>query len=122
MAEKELTVEQRKLDVDLWVIALISVAVLAVYIILQNQFVAVVTDSDINILLRVLLGAAVQFGLSVLLCSLYFVPYIIFMMSTGPDNKLFTFSVCLDNARGIIKRFSLKHYWRYYNRPCLGLL
>lgn len=111
MAKKELTVEQRKLDADLWVIALISVAVLAVYMMLQNQFVAVITDSDINILLRVLLGAAVQFGLaglgvvvvsifrkesllayglnkkgaglSVLLCSLCFVPYIIFMMSTG---------------------------------------
>jgi len=64
MAKKELTVEQRKLDGDLWVIALISVAVLAVYMMLQNQFVAVVTDSDINILLRVLLGAAVQFGLA----------------------------------------------------------
>lgn len=111
IANSELTMEQRKLDVDLWVIALISFGVLGIYMFLQNQFVSIVKDSSINILLRVLLGAAIQFGLaglgivavsvfrrenlfayglnkkraalSVFLCSLCFVPNIIFMLSTG---------------------------------------
>lgn len=111
MAKKEMTLEQRKLDVDLWVIALISFAVLGIYMSLQNQFVTVVNDSSINILLRVIMGAVFQFGLaglgivvvsifrkeniltyglikkravvSILLCTLCFTPYIIFMLSTG---------------------------------------
>lgn len=102
--------EQRKTDVDLWAIALISFVVLGIYMVLQNQFIAFVKDSSINILLRVLWSAAFQFGLaglgivmvsiirkenllayglnrkgavlSVFLCSLCFVPYIIFMLST----------------------------------------
>lgn len=111
MTKKELTIEQRKLDVDLWAIALISFVVLGIFMFFQNQFIAVVKDSSINILLRVLLGAAFQFGLaglgivsvlifrkenlltyglnkkgvvlSVFLCSLCFVPNIVFMLSTG---------------------------------------
>lgn len=110
MAKKELTMEQRKLDVDLWLIALISFAVLGIYMAVQNQFTAVVKDSDIHILLRVFFGAAFQFGLaglgivavsifrkenlfayglnkkrailSIFLCSLCFIPYIAFMLFT----------------------------------------
>lgn len=108
---KDLSLEQRKTDVDLWAIALISFVVLGIYMVFQNQFIAFVKDSSINILLRVLWSAAFQFGLaglgivmvsmirkenlltyglnrkgavlSVILCSLCFVPYMIFMLSTG---------------------------------------
>ncbi|MGF7142013.1 hypothetical protein HNQ56_000423 [Anaerotaenia torta] len=111
MTKKELTLEQRKVDVDLWIIAIISLAVLVIYTALQDQFVMVIKNNDINILLRVLLGAVFQFGLaglgivvvsifrkenlltyglnkkgaglSIVLCSLCFVPYIVYMLSTG---------------------------------------
>lgn len=111
MAKKELTVEQKKSDADLWIIVLISFFILGIYIGFQNQIAAVIKNDSIHILLRVLLGAAFQFGLaglgitvvsiirkenftdyglnkegailSVALCSLCFVPYILFMLYTG---------------------------------------
>lgn len=135
MAKKELTVEQRKLDVDLWIIALISFAVLGIYMILQNQFVEVVKDSSINILLRVILGAAFQFGLaglgiavvmifrkenildyglnkkravlSVLLCSLCFVPYIGFMLSTGQITSYLPFQSVWTTQDVLSSRFPI---------------
>ncbi len=111
MAKKQLSEEQRKLEADLWAIALISLGILGVYLFFQNQVAAVIKDSGIHILLRVLLGAVFQFGLagfgivvvaifrkenllsyglnkkravlSVFLCSLCFVPYLVFMLLTG---------------------------------------
>lgn len=135
MGKKELTVEQRKLDVDLWIIALISFAVLGIYMILQNQFVAVVKDSSFNILLRVILGAAFQFGLaglgiavvmifrkenildyglnkkravlSILLCSLCFVPYIGFMLSTGQITSYLPFQSVWTTQDVLSSRFPI---------------
>ncbi|MFT3983057.1 MAG: hypothetical protein QM697_04075 [Lachnospiraceae bacterium] len=111
MTKKQLSEEQRKLEADLWAIALISLGILGVYIFFQNQVAAVIKDSGIHILLRVLLGAVFQFGLagfgivvvaifrkenllayglnkkraflSIFLCSLCFVPYLVFMLLTG---------------------------------------
>lgn len=111
MARKQLTIEQRKLDVDLWIIAFASLVMLGMYMFFQNQIVAVIKDSNIHILLRVLLGAMFQFGLAglgitvvsivrrekfsafglnkkgvVLSCalsSLCFIPYIVFLLFTG---------------------------------------
>jgi hypothetical protein len=107
---KKLTIEQRKLELDLWAIALTSFAVLGIYMAFQDQIVTIIRDSSTNILLRVLFGAAFQFGLaglgitivsilrkenllayglnkksmllSVVLCSLCFVPYFVFILLT----------------------------------------
>ena len=111
MKKKEkLTIEQKKLDADLWIIAIISIAVLGIWMVFQNQLVTIMKDNTVNILLRVLVGAAFQFGiaglgivivaiirkenlltyglkkkgtiLSILLCALCFAPNIIFVLGT----------------------------------------
>lgn len=111
MAKKELTPEQKRLDIDLWIIVIAALVVLGIYVVFQSQINTLMRDSEQNILLRVLLGAAFQFGLaglgitivsivrkesflsyglrvkgaipSIVLCSLCFVPYIIFMFATS---------------------------------------
>lgn len=111
MAKTKLTIEQKKLDTDIWVIVITSLAILGGYLLCQNQFRAFVQDDSINILWRVILAALVQFGIaglgisivsiirkesflshglrkegafhSIILCSLCFVPYIIFVVATG---------------------------------------
>ncbi len=111
MAKKELSVEQRRLDTDLWIIIITSLAALGLYIVLQTQITTFFKDNSINVLFRVFLAAVFQFSLaglgisivsvfrkegflshglrkkgvvlSLFLCSLCFVPYIIFAVVTG---------------------------------------
>ena len=61
-----LTAERKKkLDIDLWIIFLISAVVLGLYSVLGNHIVQVINDSSINIVLRVLfVGGIFQFGLA----------------------------------------------------------
>lgn len=105
MAKKELTSVQRKLDTDLWIILIASLAVLGTYIAFQSPLSAFFQNSEQSILFRILLAAAFQFGLaglgisivtivrkesflsyglrkkniiiSIVLCSLCFVPTIV---------------------------------------------
>ena len=111
MAKKELTLEQKRLDIDLWIIVIATLVVMGIYVVFQSQINTIMRDSEQSILLRVLLGAGFQFGLaglgitivsivrkesflsyglrvkgaipSIVLCSLCFVPYIIFMFATS---------------------------------------
>jgi hypothetical protein len=111
LAKKELTVEQKKADIDLWIIIIISLVALGIYLFLQEQIVSVVNDKNVHILLRVLATAAFQFALaglgivvvaifrkenffsyglraqgtilSICLSALCFVPHIVFMALTG---------------------------------------
>jgi hypothetical protein len=119
LAKKELTFEQKKVDIDWWVIIIISLVTLGIYSFLQGQIVSVVNDKNVHILLRVLVGAAFQFGLagfgivvvaifrkenlfsyglkaqgtilSICLCALCFVPYLIFMALTGEIDSYLPF-------------------------------
>ena len=119
MAKKELTPGQKRLDTDLWIILVVSLAALGIYIAFQNQISAFSRSSEQNILLRVLLPAVFQFGLaglgisivsiirkesflsyglrrknaitSTVLCSSCFIPYIIFTFATGQFNGYFPF-------------------------------
>lgn len=59
--------EQRKkqLDTDLWIIAIVSFLMLAIYIIFNQKINDIVYDTSINIVLRVLfVGGIFQFGLA----------------------------------------------------------
>lgn len=59
--------EQRKkqLDADIWIIAIVSLIILGIYMTFGNQINAIVWDSSINIVLRVLfVGGIFQFGLA----------------------------------------------------------
>jgi len=110
MAKDGVAPEKKRLSIDLWVIALVSLAVLGIGIVLQSQLRTFAKDSEINILLRVLCAALLQFGLaglgitivsivrkesfrsyglqakgaipSIIFCVLCFVPHLIFMFAT----------------------------------------
>ena len=64
MGKNARTLEQKKLDIDLWIIVISSLLVLGVYIGFQDQIMPVVRDDGVNILLRVLIAASLQFGLA----------------------------------------------------------
>lgn len=64
MIKEKLTAEQKRLDVDLWIIAIISIATLMLYIVFNNHIIAVLKNNSIHVLLRVLLGATFQFGIA----------------------------------------------------------
>lgn len=110
MVKGALTAEQKKLDVDLWVILITTGLAFGVIMAFQDRFYSVMKDEQVHILLRTLLTAVCQFciaglgisivsiyrkesfrshGLkrkgmiqSILLCVLCFIPYIIFAIVT----------------------------------------
>jgi hypothetical protein len=56
---------KKKLDVDLWIIAIVSVLILVVYSVWNKSINEIVYNSSINIVLRVLfIGGLFQFGLA----------------------------------------------------------
>ena len=64
MAKKQLSLEQKKLDTDMWIIALITFGVFLCYSVMGNQLMAYVKDSENSVLSRLLLNAIVQFGVA----------------------------------------------------------
>lgn len=111
MKKAELTVEQKRADIDLYIIIAATIAVLGFYIGFQNMLNDFSENAQIHILLRTAAIALVQFGiaglgitivsvlrkqsfpgyglkikgsgLSILLCVLVFIPNIIFLFATG---------------------------------------
>ena len=111
LAKKELSSEQKRLDIDLWIIVSVSLLVLGAYIAFQNPITTFTLNREQNILLRVLLAAVFQFGLaglgisivsivrnecflayglrkkgaitSIVLSILCFIPYTILTFATG---------------------------------------
>jgi len=105
------TAAQKRLDADLWIIILTTVLVLAGYMPFQGTIDSFINNKGIHILLRLFVAAAFQFGLaglgitivsilrkepfrthglrakgtllSIALCTLSYVPYIIFTLATG---------------------------------------
>lgn len=108
--KSKLTTMQKKMDTDIWIICILSLGVFWVYMALGKQLMEYAT-SDHPVLLRLLLSAAVQFGLaglgicivcvyrkerfslfglvkkhmilSILGTGLCFVPYIIYIAVSG---------------------------------------
>ena len=64
MAKKLLSAEQKRLDTDIWIIALITLCVFLCYAATGKQMMNYVTNSDISIIPRLLLNAGVQFGIA----------------------------------------------------------
>ena len=64
MKKQQLSAEQKRLDIDLWIIALVTLGVFLLYAALGNQLNDFVTDSSISVVPRLLLNAAVQFGVA----------------------------------------------------------
>ena len=64
MNKKQLTAEQKRLDVDLWIILLVTVGVFVAYASLGRQIIGIVTDQSFSIVFRLLLLACIQFGVA----------------------------------------------------------
>jgi len=64
MAKKPLSLEQKRLDIDLWIIALVTLGVFFGYAIMGNQLMEYVKNSEIPVVPRLLVSAAVQFGVA----------------------------------------------------------
>lgn len=108
--KENLTAEQKRLDTDLWIIVLATLLVLGIYFVFQNQIYTVSKNTNIHLLLRILILAFFQFGLaglgisivlmnrkesfqshglrlkgalpSIVLSVLCFIPYILFLIVT----------------------------------------
>lgn len=64
MARKPLTIEQKKADIDLYIIIAITVPVLMIYMAFQNQISAFAKNPEVHVLLRTLVMACMQFGVA----------------------------------------------------------
>ncbi len=110
-AKKTLTEEQKKLDIDLWIIALVTVAVFVIYGMTGTRLMAFCKDSSVSVWPRLLAAASMQFGIaglgitivcilrkepftsfglrrenairSILGTILCFAPYIVYILVTG---------------------------------------
>ena len=58
------TIEQKRLNTDLWIILIATFAALGICMAFQSQFNSIVKNVHIHILLRTLLAAICQFGLA----------------------------------------------------------
>ncbi len=111
MTNKKLTLEQRRLDTDLWIIAIATFIIFGVLMNFNNQLMSVIRDRNASIYLRLFLSAAFQFGIAglgitivcilrrerfstyglkikniiptILLSMLCFIPNFLFMLLTG---------------------------------------
>lgn len=64
MAKQKLTDEQKRLDIDLWIIILVTLGVFLFYTVTGKQLMSFVANSSISVIPRLLLNAGVQFGVA----------------------------------------------------------
>ena len=64
MEKQQLTAEQKRLDTDLWIIAAVTFAVFLSYAVMGKQLMSFIADKSISVIPRLLLNAAVQFGVA----------------------------------------------------------
>lgn len=64
MKKQQLSTEQKKSDTDLWIIAFVTFGTFLLYAALRNQLMDFVMNDSISIVPRLLLNAAVQFGIA----------------------------------------------------------
>lgn len=64
MAKQTLTIEQKRVDIDIWIIVLVTLGAFAIYTITGNQLMNFVKNSEISVIPRLLLNAVVQFGVA----------------------------------------------------------
>jgi len=62
--KRNITTKQRQLDIDIWIIGIITFAVFAIYAAFSEQFVTYIKNDDVSVILRLLVSAALQFGVA----------------------------------------------------------
>ena len=64
MKKQQLSVEEKRLDTELWIILLVTLGVFFFYAAMDNQIIDFIKDDRISIIPRLLLNAVVQFGVA----------------------------------------------------------
>lgn len=64
MGKKNLTLVQKKLDIDIWIIALVTLGVFFLYMVFGNEMMEYILNSNNSIVLRLLINAGFQFGIA----------------------------------------------------------
>lgn len=64
MAKKQLSLRQKNLDIDIWIITLITFGVFLLYAVMGNQLMAYVKEPENSLLSRLLINSGAQFGIA----------------------------------------------------------
>lgn len=119
--KKTLSVEQKKLNLDLWIIALVTVLVFVIYSMIGSKFMAFCKDSSISVWSRLLVASIMEFGIAglgitivciirkkpftsfglkkektlktILSTVLCFIPYIVYIIASGQFKGYEPFSI-----------------------------
>ena len=96
--KKTLTEEQKKLDIDLWIIALVTVAVYAIYAMIGNRLMPFCKDSSVSVWPRLLAVASMQFGIAglgiTIVCILRKEPFTSFGLSKNAIKAILGTLLC----------------------------
>ena len=97
MTKQQLSAEQKRLDIDLWIIAVVTFGVFLLYAALRNQIENFVTDDRISVIPRLLLTAAVQFGIAglgvTIVCVLRKEPFVRFGLTRKNSFKAILWTI-----------------------------
>ena len=135
MAKIMLNEKQKELDIDLWIITIVSFVSLGIFMIFQKEIYGIVKNEELPILSRVLLVAIFQYGLagfgitivsifrkehflsyglktegmflSILHCVLCFIPNIIFSYTLGQSNGYLPFQTVLTTKEVLASDFPI---------------
>ncbi|MEZ7748434.1 hypothetical protein O3777_01680 [Gemella sanguinis] len=64
MSKKQLTVEEKRLDLDLTIIGIVTFLVFGLFVLYAKQINGFISNENINVVLRLLLNAGIQFGVA----------------------------------------------------------
>ena len=64
MIKNRLNSKQKQLDVDIWIISIITLSIFVLYAVNRKQFMSFAKDDNISVLPRLLLSACFQFGIA----------------------------------------------------------
>lgn len=62
--KRQLSIEQKRLDTDIWIIAISTIAVFAIYMLFGQQLFSIAKDYSVPILLRLFMSVTIQFGMA----------------------------------------------------------
>ena len=121
--KKELSLEQKRLDIDIWIIAVITLAGFILYMSLSKNLINFINNEEIHILIRTLVTGLMQFSIaglgSSIVCIIrkdtfakmglrkkgaleaifgsvmFFIPYVIYLLASGQFDGYMPLSVLI---------------------------
>ena len=64
MSKKQITVDEKKLDLDLTIIGIVTFLVFGIFALYEKKINGFISNGNINVVLRLLLNAGIQFGVA----------------------------------------------------------